>query len=124
MRGLSWSSWKATRRAGTSAPRSFCVARNFEKFHRGSIPLLHIRPGRLGRSVRRPYAEIRRQVPGQGEAAEEQGGVDRVAGERVPEEGGADKVARREACAGVRVVVRQGPDAEVGDQEKLQSRGM
>src|SRR5260370_12873394 len=74
-----------------------------------------------GRSVLRPYAEIRRQVLGQGEAAEEQGGVGSIARERVPEEGHAGDIARRQTRAGGWVAVQKSPHTAVGDHETLQS---
>src|ERR1700724_1535262 len=66
-------------------------------------------------------AQTRREPLGQGEAAEKQGDVDCVAGEGVPEKRHAGEVAHCEAPAGARIAVQEGPDAEVGDQEKLQS---
>src|SRR5258708_21616244 len=76
-------------------------------------------PGLKARYYR--LAQARREPLGQGEAAKEQRGVKRVAGECVPEERHAGEVARCEASAGARVAVQKGPDAEIGDQEKLQS---
>src|SRR6266404_7019491 len=66
-------------------------------------------------------ADTGRETLRKREAAEQQGRVNRVAGERVPEEGNASEVAHCETCATAWVAVQKSPDPEVGDQEKLQS---
>src|ERR1700720_3164195 len=76
-----------------------------------------------GLKTRRHYrlAQTRREPLGQGEAAEEKGGVKRVACEGVPGKRYAGEVAHCEASACARVAVEESPDAEIGDQEELQS---
>ena len=66
-------------------------------------------------------AQTRREPLGQGEPAEEKAGVKGVACERVPEKRHAGEVARCEASAAARIAVQEGPDAPIGDEEKLQS---
>jgi len=60
-------------------------------------------------------------VPGECEAAEEEGGVEGVAGEGVEEEGQASCVAGDEPRGGFGEASEEGPDAEVGDEEELDS---
>jgi len=56
---------------------------------------------------------------GEGVAAEEERGVEGVAGKGVPEEGDAGDVASEEAGSGVREAAEELPDGEIGDEEEL-----
>jgi len=53
------------------------------------------------------------------EAAEEQGGIQGVAGQSVPEKGDAGDVAGEEASGGVWIAAEELPDGEIGDEEEL-----
>jgi hypothetical protein len=65
--------------------------------------------------------QTRRKTLRQGEAAEQQSGIDGIACEHVPEKRHTGKVARREAAGSAWVAVQKNPHPEVSDNEKLQS---
>ncbi len=56
-------------------------------------------------------AESWEQALGKGEGAEEEDGVDGVAGEHVPEEGNSGNVAGEQTLPGMRVRRHERPDA-------------
>src|SRR5713101_6330662 len=56
---------------------------------------------------------------GEGVAAEEERGIEGVAGEGVPEKRDAGDVAGEEAGGGVREAAEELPDGEIGDEEEL-----
>src|SRR5882762_5043745 len=58
---------------------------------------------------------------GEGVAAEEERGVEGIAGEGVPEKRNAGDVAGEEAGGGVREAAEELPDGEIGDEEELDS---
>src|SRR4029077_2339532 len=60
-----------------------------------------------------------KQTLGEGEGAEEERGVEGIAGQGVKEEGQARRIAGDEACSGLGEAFEEGPDAEVGDEEEL-----
>src|SRR5205814_2100633 len=73
------------------------------------------------------FAKNGDEALGQGEAAEEQSGVEGVARERVPEERKAAKIASGQTRGGFGEGIQEPPYAEVGDEKKLnraeESRG-
>lgn len=65
------------------------------------------------------HTQRRKHAFGEGVAAEQERGVEGVAGQGVPEEGNAGDVAGEEAGGGVRKTAEELPDGKIGDEEKL-----